>query len=306
MWGKEVSPMVRKETKKEEKKHNFTCMPASAGNGGGGCGGLHAPRWGCSCPSCVGCGDGPCGVVAATRRQAVKEEKKNCIWVKGGNEAEHISMSNEVARLVAHFPMPWINPPSNALFVKVLVTCAPAHIQHNTVLTPSWVLPLPLLQTRHSTTLHHSHPPTSDATTLITTLCILFYFILFYFILFYFILFYFILFYFILFHLFFFKVIFKELLPHPPLLHRDHHYSARKRDDHTILSAGTQATTLTSHPSLAPTPAAAIAPFAGTQVMFFSFLFFRPFPDQCYRDSLPHVPGPQTPTPPPCLPPQAF
>jgi len=39
MWGKEVSPMVRKETKKEEKKHNFTCMPASAGNGGGGCGG---------------------------------------------------------------------------------------------------------------------------------------------------------------------------------------------------------------------------------------------------------------------------
>src|SRR6266702_752937 len=37
--GKEGSPMVRKETKKEEKKHNFTCMPVSAGNGSGGCGG---------------------------------------------------------------------------------------------------------------------------------------------------------------------------------------------------------------------------------------------------------------------------
>ena len=34
------------------------------------CGGLHAPRWGCSRPSCVGCGGGPhvvvAGVVAAT------------------------------------------------------------------------------------------------------------------------------------------------------------------------------------------------------------------------------------------------
>ncbi len=39
MWGKEVSPMVRNEMKKEEKKHNFTCMPTSAGNGGSGCGG---------------------------------------------------------------------------------------------------------------------------------------------------------------------------------------------------------------------------------------------------------------------------
>jgi len=28
-----------KKQKKEEKKHNFTCMPASAGNGSGGCGG---------------------------------------------------------------------------------------------------------------------------------------------------------------------------------------------------------------------------------------------------------------------------
>src|SRR6266702_1078668 len=28
-----------KKQKKEEKKHNFTCVPASAGNGGGGCGG---------------------------------------------------------------------------------------------------------------------------------------------------------------------------------------------------------------------------------------------------------------------------
>src|SRR6266581_2325674 len=86
-------------------------------------------------------------------------------------------MSNEVARLVAHFPMPWINPPSNTFFVKVLVTCAPMHIQRNTVLTLLQVLPLPLLQTHHGTTLHHIHPLTSDATTLITTSCILFYFI---------------------------------------------------------------------------------------------------------------------------------
>ncbi len=34
---------------------------------------------------------------------------------------------------------------------------------------------------------------------------------------------------------------------------------------------------------LAPTPTAAIAPFVGTQVMF---VFFRPFSNQCYRDSL--------------------
>ncbi len=36
------------------------------------CGGLHDPRWGCSRPSCIGCGGGPCavvvGVVAAPRR----------------------------------------------------------------------------------------------------------------------------------------------------------------------------------------------------------------------------------------------
>ncbi len=38
MWGKEVSAMVRKEMKKEEKKHNFTCIPANAGGGSGsGC-----------------------------------------------------------------------------------------------------------------------------------------------------------------------------------------------------------------------------------------------------------------------------
>ncbi len=144
-------------------------------------GSLHAPRRGCSRPSCVGCGDGPhgvvAGVVAATQRRAVKEEKKNRIWVKGGDMAQCIYTSNEVARLVAHFPMPWINPPSNTFFVKVLVTCAPMHIQRNTVLTLLQVLPLPLLQTCHGTTLHRSHPPTSDATALITTSCILFYFI---------------------------------------------------------------------------------------------------------------------------------
>src|SRR6266702_8466100 len=39
------------------------------------------------------------------------------------------------------------------------------------------------------------------------------------------------------------------------------------------------------------------------QVMFFSFLFFRPFSDQCYRPSLPHTPGPHTPASPPHNPP---
>ncbi len=37
MWGKEVSAMVRKETKKRKKKHNFTCprMQAMAAAGVG-------------------------------------------------------------------------------------------------------------------------------------------------------------------------------------------------------------------------------------------------------------------------------
>src|SRR6266571_4750095 len=81
----------------------------------------------------------------------------------------HLHITNEVARLVAHFPTPWINPLS--------IACAPIHIQCNTVLTPSQVLPLPLLQTCCGTTLHHIYLLTSDATALITTSCILFYFI---------------------------------------------------------------------------------------------------------------------------------
>src|SRR6266581_6098719 len=95
-------------------------------------------------------------------------------------------------------------------------------IQYCTTVTPSQVLPLPLLQTCRCTTLHRSHPLTSDATALITTSCVLFYFILFYFILFYFILFYFILFYFILFYfiLFFFFFfsfhVLEVLLPFSP------------------------------------------------------------------------------------------
>ena len=138
------------EKKQKKKKKNITllaCLRVQAmavvGVGAKGKrqqwhGSLHAPRWGCSLPSCIGCGDGPhgvvAGVVAATQRRAVKEEKKNRIWVKGGDMAQCIYTSNEVARLVAHFPMPWINPPSDTLFVKVLVACAPAHIQCNTVL----------------------------------------------------------------------------------------------------------------------------------------------------------------------------
>src|SRR6266702_6554701 len=85
-----------------------------------------------------------------------ERRKKNRIWVKGGDEAQCTYTSNEVVRLVAHFPMPQINPLSDTLFVKVLVACVPAHIQCNTVLTPSRVLPLPLLQTHRGTTLHRS------------------------------------------------------------------------------------------------------------------------------------------------------
>ncbi len=37
MWRKEVSAtLVRKEMKKRKKKHNFTCMPVNASNGGRG------------------------------------------------------------------------------------------------------------------------------------------------------------------------------------------------------------------------------------------------------------------------------
>ncbi len=68
--------MVRKETKKRRKEKNITLLAcpqmqamAAAGVGAKGKrqwwrGGLHAPRWGCSHSSCVGCGGGPCGVVA--------------------------------------------------------------------------------------------------------------------------------------------------------------------------------------------------------------------------------------------------
>ncbi len=34
------------------------------GKGQQWCGGLHAHRWGCGCPSCVGCGGGPYAVVS--------------------------------------------------------------------------------------------------------------------------------------------------------------------------------------------------------------------------------------------------
>src|SRR6266702_1337737 len=140
----------------------------------------------------------------------------------------------------------------------------PAQIQHNTVLTPSQVLPLPLLQSRRGTTLHRIHMPTSDATALITTSCVLFYFI----------------------------------SPFLLLKSSRSHYHTRRRCTGTTATAYARGTTIQTRPRarkpprrrrilpLAPTPTAAIAPFAGTQVMFFfSFFFFRPFSDQCYRDS---------------------
>jgi len=131
----------------------------------------------------------------------------------------------------------------------------PAHIQRNIVLTLSQVLPLPLLQSRRGTTLHCIHPPTSDDTALITTLCILFYFILF--------------------HLFL-------------LLKSSSRscYHTRCHCTGTTAMAYARGMTTQPHPQackpprhrrillLAPTPTTAIASFMGTQVMFFSFLFF--------------------------------
>ena len=46
MWGKEVSAtLVRKETKKEEKKHNFTCMPMNETMAAVGLVGLRGKAW---------------------------------------------------------------------------------------------------------------------------------------------------------------------------------------------------------------------------------------------------------------------
>src|SRR6266702_5005758 len=60
------------------------------------------------------------------------------------------------------------------VFQKVHKNC---QVWLSGTVTPSQVLPLPLLQSHHGTTLHHIHLPTFDATILITTLCIFFYFI---------------------------------------------------------------------------------------------------------------------------------
>ncbi len=107
---------------------------------------------------------------------------------------------------------------------------------------------------------------TSDATTLITTLCILFYFI----------------------------------SPFLLLKSSRSHYHTHHHCTGTTTTVHARGMTIQPCPQarkppcchhilpLAPTPTTAIAPFAGMQVMFFFsfFLFFRPFSDQCYRDSL--------------------
>src|SRR6266581_8855664 len=96
-WGfedpacREKRSLQWSEKKQKKKKKNITllaCLQVQAmvvvGVGAKGKrqqwhGGLCAPRQGCSHPSCIGCGDGPqgvvVGVVAATRRRALKEEK---------------------------------------------------------------------------------------------------------------------------------------------------------------------------------------------------------------------------------------
>src|SRR6266702_1364487 len=90
MWGKEVSAtLIRKETKKRRKKHNFTCAREcrqwrrrvwglrERGNGGVV---VCVPPDGRSRPSCVGCGGGPravvAGVVAAAPRRRALAVKK--------------------------------------------------------------------------------------------------------------------------------------------------------------------------------------------------------------------------------------
>src|SRR6266702_2652240 len=157
--------------------------------------------------------------------------------------------SNEVARLVAHFPMPRIKPLT--LFCQSLGRMC----LYSTNLTPSQVLPLPLLQSRRGTTHHRIHMLTSDATALITTSCVLFYFTF-----------------------SSFKV-FEEPLSYLPPLHGDHRHSVCKRDNHTTPSTGTQATTPPSHPSLGPHTHRRHCPIRGnaSYVFFFSFFFFSLF-----------------------------
>src|SRR6266702_3592609 len=158
--------------------------------------------------------------------------------------------SNEVARLVAHFPMPRIKPLT--LFCQSLGRMC----LYSTNLTPSQVLPLPLLQSHCGTTLHCIHMLTSDATALITTSCVLFYFI----------------------------------SPFLLLKLSRSCYHTHRHCMGTTTMVYTRGMTiqpcLQAHKPprchcilpLAPTPTTAIAPFVGMQVMFFfSFFFFVPF-----------------------------
>ncbi len=107
--------------------------------------------------------------------------------------------------------------------------------------------------------------PTFDVTILITTLCVLFYFI------------------------------------SPFLLLKSSlrsHYHTHHCCMGTTAMVYARGMTIQPHPQvhkppcchcilpLAPTPTATIALFVGTQVMFFSFLFFCPFSNQSYKDSL--------------------
>ncbi len=73
MWEKRSLQWSEKKQKKKKKNITLLACPqvqamVAVGVGAKGKrqqwhGGLHAPRWGCSHPSCVACGDGPCGVV---------------------------------------------------------------------------------------------------------------------------------------------------------------------------------------------------------------------------------------------------
>jgi len=75
MWGKEVSAtLIRKETKKEEKKHNFTCVPANEAMAVAGLVGLRGEaRWRGGGFENLACGEKE---VSAMVRKEMKKKKK--------------------------------------------------------------------------------------------------------------------------------------------------------------------------------------------------------------------------------------
>ncbi len=81
MWGKEVSAtLIRKETKKEEKKRNFTCVPANEAMAAAGLAGLRGEaQWrggGIENPAC-----GEKRSLQWSEKKRKKEEKNITLFV---------------------------------------------------------------------------------------------------------------------------------------------------------------------------------------------------------------------------------